>query len=40
VARDASRKQIASRLIDALRSAESRARFEAEGFRWRADESR
>jgi ABC-type molybdate transport system substrate-binding protein len=40
VARDASRKQIASRLIDALRSAESRARFEAEGFRWRADEPR
>jgi molybdate transport system substrate-binding protein len=40
VARDAKRKQIAGRLIEALRSAESRARFEAEGFRWRADESR
>ena len=40
VARDAGRKQIASRLIEALRSAESRARFEAEGFRWRADDAR
>jgi ABC-type molybdate transport system substrate-binding protein len=40
VARDAKRKQIAGRLIEALRSAESRARFEAEGFRWRADESK
>jgi len=40
VARDASRKQIAARLIEALRSAESRARFEAEGFRWRADDAR
>jgi ABC-type molybdate transport system substrate-binding protein len=40
VARDAKRKQIAARLVEALRSAESRARFEAEGFRWRADESR
>jgi len=40
VARDAKRKQIAGRLIEALRSAGSRARFEAEGFRWRADASR
>jgi molybdenum ABC transporter molybdate-binding protein len=40
VARDATRKRIAERLIEALRSAESRARFEAEGFRWRADEPR
>ena len=40
VGRDAKRKQIAARLVDALRSTESRARFEAEGFRWRADEPR
>ena len=40
VAKDASRKRIAARLVDALRSAESRARFEAEGFKWRADEPR
>jgi len=40
VARDAARKQIAARLIEALRSAESRTRFEAEGFRWRADDAR
>ena len=40
VARDATRKRISARLVDALRSVESRARFEAEGFRWRADESR
>jgi molybdenum ABC transporter molybdate-binding protein len=40
VARDAPRKQIAARLVEALRSAESRARFEAEGFRWRADDAR
>ncbi|HEV3028777.1 MAG TPA: substrate-binding domain-containing protein, partial [Planctomycetota bacterium] len=40
VARDTEQKQIATRLIEALRSAESRARFEAEGFRWRADDGR
>ncbi len=40
VARDGGRKLIAARLIEALRSAESRARFEAEGFRWRADDAR
>ena len=40
VSRDAKHPQIAARLIEALRSAESRARFEAEGFRWRADESK
>lgn len=40
VARDAKRKRIAERLVAALRSAESRERFEAEGFKWRADESR
>jgi molybdenum ABC transporter molybdate-binding protein len=40
VAKDAAHKQIAGRLIEALRSAESRARFEAEGFRWRTDEPR
>jgi molybdenum ABC transporter molybdate-binding protein len=40
VSRDAKRKQIAARLIEALRSGESRARFEAEGFRWHADEPR
>lgn len=37
VARDAKRTQLAGRLIDALRSAESKARFEAEGFKWQAD---
>ena len=40
VSRDAARKRLAGRLVDALRSAESRARFEAEGFRWHADEPR
>jgi ABC-type molybdate transport system substrate-binding protein len=40
VARDARRKQIAARLVDALRSPESRSRFEAEGFTWKADEPR
>ncbi len=40
IAKDASRRHLAARLVDALRSAESRARFEAEGFKWRADESR
>ncbi len=40
VSRDAARGQIAGRLIDALRSAESRARFVAEGFTWKADEPR
>ena len=37
VARDAKRAQLAGRLVEALRSAESKARFEAEGFTWRAD---
>lgn len=40
VARDATRKHLAERLVEALRSAESRSRFEAEGFRWRADGSK
>lgn len=40
VAKDASRRHLAARLVDALRSAESRARFEAEGFHWRADAPR
>lgn len=38
VGKEAKGKQIAGRLIEALKSAESRARFEAEGFRWRANE--
>src|SRR5204863_8108102 len=37
VARDATRAQLAGRLVEALRSAESKARFQAEGFQWRAD---
>jgi molybdenum ABC transporter molybdate-binding protein len=35
VSRSSSRRQIAARLIDALMSPESRARFEGEGFRWK-----
>ncbi|HLY08726.1 MAG TPA: molybdate ABC transporter substrate-binding protein [Planctomycetota bacterium] len=40
VAKAAAHPKIAARLIEALRSAESRARFEAEGFTWRAHEPR
>ncbi len=36
VGRGSARPQLASRLIDALRSVESRKRFESEGFRWKA----
>jgi molybdenum ABC transporter molybdate-binding protein len=35
VARDSRHRQIAGRLIEALKSPESRARFQAEGFRWK-----
>jgi len=35
VSRDSKRPQIAGRLIDALKSPESRERFQAEGFRWK-----
>jgi molybdate transport system substrate-binding protein len=36
VSGESKRKQIASRLIEALKSSESRERFQAEGFRWKA----
>jgi molybdenum ABC transporter molybdate-binding protein len=36
VGKDSARKRLAGRLVDALRSVESRQRFEAEGFRWQA----
>ncbi len=36
VAKESRRKQLAGRLVAALRSAESRARFEAQGFGWGA----
>jgi molybdenum ABC transporter molybdate-binding protein len=35
VSRTSTRRQIAARLVDALKSPESRARFEGEGFRWK-----
>jgi ABC-type molybdate transport system substrate-binding protein len=35
VSRDSKRKQMASRLIEALKSPESRERFQGEGFRWK-----
>jgi len=35
VSRESARKQLASRLIEALKSPESRERFQAEGFRWK-----
>jgi molybdate transport system substrate-binding protein len=37
VGRDSTYKQLTARLLDALRSPESRQRFEAHGFHWRAE---
>ncbi len=36
VSRTSTRARLAGRLVDALRTPESRARFESEGFRWKA----
>ena len=40
VAGDSTRKQLASRLIEALKSPESRQRFQNEGFRWKETSQR
>jgi molybdate transport system substrate-binding protein len=36
VGKDSAHKQLATRLLEALRSEESRARYQAAGFQWRA----
>ena len=40
VSKESPRKQLAARLIDALKSPESRERFQVEGFRWKGPSER
>jgi ABC-type molybdate transport system substrate-binding protein len=40
VGRESKRSQIAARLLEALKSPESRERFQAEGFRWKGSPQR
>jgi ABC-type molybdate transport system substrate-binding protein len=40
VSPSSTRKQLANRLIDALKSPESRERFQNEGFRWKGSSDR